>query len=396
MNRHRKKMNAKIKVLVVDDSLMMRKEVSEMLAGDDDIEVAGVAMDGDFALLKLVRMQVDVVVLDIQMPRMDGLSVLKVIQEKYHVPTIILSAFTRDGAYLTMQALRLGAVDFICKPAEGSLRENRALLQRALLDKVKLAHLTAAKSQPASAGERTPNRPQPTAAWNDAESRATVLRRPADLLPNVAIDISQTNNIGGSEADMQSLPGVIAIGASTGGTQAVEKIVQQLPAGLPVGIVVVQHMPKEFTTAFAETLGERSRLPVMEAKDGQSILAGSVYIAPGDCHLKLKRGDHQYLVCLDRQTPPINGLRPSVDILFHSAAQAGGRKVLAVILTGMGKDGATGIEAVKKAGGQTIAQNEETCVVFGMPKEAIKTGAVDYVLPLHEIPWWICKYAGVN
>ena len=397
-----------IKILVVDDSLLMRKVISEILGEIPGIEVVGVAMDGDFALMKLARLSVDVVILDINMPRMDGLSVLKVIAEQFHIPTIVLSAYTREGAYLTMQALSYGAADFICKPDEGSLTQNRIALRNNLLEKIKIAHqitLKQGKHRPTKTGRFVPNSlPRPDAELPANDGHLTTKRRIYSPPEQVAVTAGRTSQriemlypkpVEETKPEefvnlaLANLPKLIAIGASTGGTAAVEKILAALPSDFPAAVVVAQHMPKEFTPVFAETLNQHTKLQVTEAYDGQLLMPGAVYIAPGDCHMLVKRVNAQYQIALDRLGEPVNGLCPSVDILFHSVALAAGKKAFGIVLTGMGKDGAVGIESIKKAGGHTIAQDEESCVVFGMPKEAIKTGAIDMILPLANIHSWL-------
>lgn len=378
-------MVGQIKVLVVDDSLLMRKVVTDVLNQNTDIEVVGVAMDGDFALMKLGRLNPDVIVLDINMPRMDGLTALKIINEQFHIPTIILSAFTREGAFTTLQALKYGAIDFICKPDEGSVTANQAYLQKNLVDKIKIAY----QIHQLKASNRNTS--------YETRRLSVIINKEMPEFSSPSVDTSSPifSNLEAEKlSQLQVNPPanirkIVAIGASTGGTIAVEKIIRALPANFPGGIVVVQHMPKDFTAAFAETLNNNSALQVTEARDGQEIMSGQVYIAPGDAHMQIRRVNTQYLIQLDRITPPVNGLRPSVDMLFYSLAANAGKKAIGVILTGMGKDGAFGVRALKKTGAHTIAQDELSCVIFGMPKEAIKTGCVDQVLSLNDIPSWL-------
>lgn len=397
-------MKDQIKVLVVDDSLLIRKVVSELLSEEPDIEVVGVAMDGDFAIMKLARILPDVIVLDINMPRMDGLTTLKIISEEYHIPTVILSAFTREGAYTTLQALKYGAIDFICKPSESSMAQNKAYLRRSLVDKIKMAHQIHRKQRPMAFdtirknGDMRANETRRISLGNRENSTP-----PAENLyvPNAEVSallkVHEENfRLLNGPAVPENLPKIVAIGASTGGTIALEKVLKGLPRDFPLGIVVVQHMPKEFTAVFAETLNQNVSLAVMEAVDGKVVMPGEVHIAPGDAHLEIRRRNTQYVTQLDRTSAPVHGMRPSVDVLFCSLAAAGGKKVVGVVLTGMGKDGAEGVKSLKSAGAHIIAQDEESCVVFGMPKEAIKTGSVDHVLSLQDISSWLMYQANKN
>ena len=385
-------MSTPIRVLIVDDSLMMRNHVSKILNEHPNIQVVGVAMDGDFALMKIERLHPDVIILDINMPRMDGLTALKVIHEKYKIPTIMLSAFTKEGAFTTLQALKYGAFDFVCKPEETNSIENRAYLKRKLTEKIKLAFLVKTKQSTGNLDLGDTRRLEEKKLFQTKrlpkreEEEKGVTEHSLTFLELEEKELKE-NYI--PETIPEGLANLVVIGASTGGTLAVEKIIKALPADFPVGIVIAQHMPKNFTAAFAETLNQNTSLRVIEARDRQQILPGEVYITPGDVHIRVKRANTQYIITLDRVTPPVNGLRPCVDILFYSAAIASRQKAIGVILTGMGKDGALGLRAIKEAKGRTVAQDEKTCVVFGMPKEAIKKKAVDDVLPLQDIAQWL-------
>jgi two-component system chemotaxis response regulator CheB len=382
-----------IRVLVVDDSLIIRKLVTEALSHDPEIQVVGVAMDGDFALMKMHNLGVDVVVLDINMPRLDGFEVLKVLNDQYHIPTIIFSSFTREGAFITLQALKYGATDFICKPNEGSVTDNKNYVEKVLVEKIKAVHHAYNKKT----NDRL--RTQRRSTFHEEKSATQKIDRDklvaegglstkqaaATSVPvNAESEHSRQELCESGTGYPLSLPPIVVIGASTGGVMALDKILKGLPADFPAGIVVVQHMPKEFTGAFAETMDQNLALRVVEASGGQVVMPGYIYIAPGDLHLRIRRVASQFYIALDSDEF-VNGHRPSVDVFFHSVALAAGPKAIAVILTGMGKDGAAGIEAIKRTGGWTMAQDEQSCVVFGMPREAIKTGAIDQVVPLLDI-----------
>ena len=337
-------MKERVRVLVVDDSALMRKLIPMILERDPDIEVVGTAMDGAFALRKIAELQPDIVTLDLEMSRMDGLETLRMIMRGAPLPVIVFSTHSKEGAYSTFKALALGAIDFVAKPrnaAAGNLEP--VALQ--LAEKIKVAKRAGGqKSIPKPVLEAPPS----------SKKRS----RPA-IPPNR----------------------VIAIGISTGGPNALQYLLTQFPADFPATFVVVQHMPEGFTDMFARRLDECCALDVHEAKSGDLLIAGRVLICPGNRHMMVRRMPRGEMVVLS-DTPPINGHRPSADVLFHSVAQEFGLTSVGIIMTGMGEDGAEGIGAIKAAGGMTIAQSEETCVVGGMPRAAMMKGFVQKVLPL--------------
>jgi len=328
----------RIKVLVVDDSAVARQLLSNHLARDPAIEVIGTAPDPYLAWQKIRTLSPDVMTLDVEMPRMDGLTFLEKLMRRHPMPVVMVSSLTEAGCATTLRALELGAIDFVMKPAVG-LRETFPDLAAELTEKVKIA---------AGAAVR---KPAPT----------PVVR----LLASAVLCTTQR---------------LIAIGASTGGTEAIREFLGVLPADAPA-VLIVQHMPEKFTRAFANRLDGLSAVRVREAEDGDRALAGHVLIAPGNRHMRLVREGTTYLVRLGDE-PPVNRHRPSVDVLFHSCADVAGANAVGVIMTGMGDDGARGLLAMRRAGAATLAQDEASSVVFGMPKCAVEIGAADRVLPL--------------
>ena len=333
----------KIKVLIVDDSAIVRKILGEELAKYQDIEVVGVAPDPFVARNKIVNLKPDVLTLDIEMPRMDGLTFLRKLMMYYPLPTIIVSSLTPKGGKLTLEALDIGAVDVIAKPGEaytvGDMSTN-------LVEKIRVASRV-----------RLSRKVQPD---NAARGEAEPIRA-----------LAQTSHK------------VIAIGASTGGTEALKQVLTRMPPNSP-GIIIVQHMPANFTTAFAERLNNLCQIRVKEAADNDSVTTGTALVAPGNYHMILRRSGARYFVEI-KTGPMVHHQRPAVDVLFKSTAKYAGANSIGVILTGMGSDGAEGLLEMKKMGAATIAQDEKSCVVFGMPKEAIKLNAVDYVMPIDQI-----------
>jgi two-component system, chemotaxis family, protein-glutamate methylesterase/glutaminase len=323
-----------VRVLVVDDSALMRKLIPQILQTDSSIEVVGTAMDGNFGLRKIEELKPQVVTLDLEMPGMGGIDMLKEIMRRHRLPVIVVSSHSTQGASVTLQALSLGAFDFVAKPVDVSARMPEIAAQ--LIGKIKAA----------------------------AQSRGVQIRQMAEASQSglkVPLDAKR------------SPAKVIAIGVSTGGPQALQYVFSQLPADFPGTIIVVQHMPEGFTEMFARRLDEICAIRVKEAQSGDVLLAGRVLICPGSRHIKVKRlplGD----VAVLSDEPRVNGHRPSADVLFKSLAEEFGSKGVAVLMTGMGDDGAQGLGMVKAAGGLTIAQNEESCVVYGMPKAAIDRG----------------------
>ncbi len=337
-------MSQPIRVLVVDDSALMRKLIPRILSADPGIEVIGTAMDGAFGLKKIEELKPDVVTLDLEMPRMDGLEALRMITKRFQVPVIVCSTHSRQGAYATFKALALGAIDFVAKPqdAAGGHLETIAV---ELIDKIKVA---------ARVGGRC--------------TAARTLPDPAPIQKSHPRAAFPPNRI-------------VAIGISTGGPNALQYVLSQIPGDFPACILIVQHMPEGFTEMFARRLDECCSIEVQEARSGDLLLAGRALICPGNRHImarRMPRGDMAVL----SDGPAVNGHRPSVDVLFHSVAQEFGPSVLGVIMTGMGEDGADGLGAIKAAGGYTVAQSEESCVVSGMPHSAITKGNVNKVVSL--------------
>lgn len=370
-----------IKVLIVDDSAVVRQVLSAALATDPAIEVMGAASDPVFAMERMRVQWPDVIVLDVEMPRMDGITFLRKIMAERPTPVVICSTLTEKGAATTMQALEAGAFSIITKPKLGLKR----FLEDAsddLLSAVKAAsHANARRLVPASAQTAT----TPTATLAAATLKLAAFAPPPKKLSADAILSA------GAHAMAETTERVVAIGTSTGGTQALEAVLTALPKVCP-GIVIVQHMPEKFTGAFATRLNNLSQIEVREAKSGDRVLPGLALVAPGGRHMLLKRNGAQYHVeILDG--PPVSRHRPSVDVLFRSVANCAGKNALGIIMTGMGDDGASGLLEMRNEGALTIGQDEQTCVVYGMPKEAVKRGAVIKTLPLGEIAGAI---AGLN
>jgi len=334
--------SAKIKVLCVDDSALIRDLLSEIIGSQPDMEVVAVASDPIIARDLIKRHNPDVLTLDVEMPRMDGLDFLERLMRLRPMPVLMVSSLTQAGSEVTLRALELGALDFVAKPSIG-IRRGMQEYSDEIADKIRAA----AKSRPRQALQR-----------KDAA--------PARL-----------------KAPIITSEKLLIIGASTGGTEAIRRVLEPLPASSP-GILITQHMPGGFTRSFAERLDRLSQISVKEAEDGERIIPGHAYIAPGDKHLKIDRSGANYVTRLD-EGPPVNRHRPSVDVLFHSAAQHVGRNAIGAILTGMGKDGAAGLLEMRQAGAPTIAQDEASCVVFGMPREAIAMGGATEIVSLEEI-----------
>jgi len=347
-----------IKVLIVDDSAIVRKIFSQELSKHADICVIGAAPDPYVARDKIVSLKPDVITLDIEMPRMDGLSFLRKLMKYHPIPTIIVSSLTPANSEMALEAMEFGAVEVLAKPG-GSYSVGD--MSEQLAEKIRAA-ASARMSSPKQAGDESQNRPSGSQrrheTHNDGFSPSLALKR--------------------------STHKVIAMGASTGGTEALKSVLMQMPINSP-GIVIVQHMPPRFTTTFANRLNELCQIEVREAKDGDSVLPGTALIAPGNFHMALKRVGGTYYVEV-KTGPLVFHQRPSVDVLFHSVASFAGPNALGVIMTGMGRDGAAGLLEMKKAGAYTVAQDEASCVVFGMPKEAIRMGGVDKTVPLADIP----------
>jgi len=349
----------KIRVLIVDDSAVVRQTLSDVLSSDPDIEIMGTAGDPFVAAERISEEVPDVITLDIEMPRMDGLTFLQKIMAQHPIPVVICSSLAEEGAQSTLRALEYGAVDIIAKPRMGS--------KRFLED----ARTTICQVVKAAASARV---------------RAIRPRHVAE--PKLTADAILSS---GTHAMAETTEKIVAIGASTGGTEALKTVLETLPADCP-GIVIVQHMPELFTRAFADRLDTLCSITVKEAASNDTVIRGRALIAPGNHHLLLKRSGARYYVEI-KDGPLVCRHRPSVDVLFRSAARYAGQNAVGVILTGMGDDGARGMLEMKEAGAITIAQDEATCVVFGMPNEAIKRDAVDKVLPLESVAGAIVVHA---
>jgi two-component system chemotaxis response regulator CheB len=338
---------AKTRVLIVDDSALIRSVLSEIIAKQVDLEVVGAAPDPLVAREMIRALNPDVLTLDIEMPRMDGLDFLEKLMRLRPMPVVMVSTLTERGAEVTIRALELGAIDFVSKPKLG-IASGMQQLSDEICDKIRIAakarlhrHLT----------------PRPASASADKTAPAHYSR--------------------------VSTEKVLAIGASTGGTEAIREVLTRLPADFP-GVLITQHMPPGFTRSFAARMDSLSRISVSEAKDGERVLPGHAYIAPGDRHLRLAKSGSNYVIAID-DGEPVNRHRPSVEVLFQSVAEVAGANAMGVMLTGMGKDGAHAMRVMRDAGSFNVAQDEASCVVFGMPREAIALGAVQEVLPVTQI-----------
>lgn len=343
-----------LKVLVVDDSALIRSLLTELINSQPDMTVVGVAPDPYIARERIKALDPDVLTLDVEMPRMDGLAFLEKLMRLHPMPVVMVSSLTEKSSEITLRALELGAFDYVTKP---KIDISRGLHEscREIVDKIRGAASAKVKN---------------------------LGRRPAQLV------VEKKNNadvvLPALNAHIMTTEKLVIIGASTGGTEALKELLTAMPADSP-GILITQHMPAAFTSAFANRLDRLCRISVKEARDGDRILPGHAYIAPGDRHLLLARSGANYTTQI-ADGPPVSRHRPSVDVLFRSAANCAGKNCIGVILTGMGDDGANGMLEMKQAGAHTIAQDEASCVVFGMPKEAIARGGVDEVAPLGEIP----------
>ncbi|MGH9670198.1 MAG: protein-glutamate methylesterase/protein-glutamine glutaminase [Terriglobales bacterium] len=339
-------MSEPVRVLVVDDSALMRKLIPQILERDGSIQVVGTAMDGAFGLKKIEDLRPQVVTLDLEMPRMDGIETLREITKKFRIPVIVVSAHTTEGASATFKALAMGAFDFVAKPKDAASAHMEQIATE-LIAKIKVA-----------AGTEGP-RLQP---------EIRLVPRPVAKPPLQKARPTK----------------VVAIGISTGGPNALQYLLSQLPGDFPGSLVVVQHMPEGFTEMFARRLDESCALQVKEAQSGDMLLAGRALICPGNRHVRVRRMPLGDMVVLSDE-PQVNGHRPSVDVLFRSLAQEFGINGVAVIMTGMGEDGADALGTVKAAGGLTLAQDEASCVVYGMPKAAIEKGYASRVVPLEAL-----------
>jgi two-component system, chemotaxis family, protein-glutamate methylesterase/glutaminase len=334
----------RIKVLIVDDSAVVRQSLSAGLSKEADIEVVGTAVDPFVARDKIIALEPDVITLDLEMPRMDGLTFLARLMKYHPIPVVVVSSLTPAGSQNALRAIDLGAIDVVCKPNSA---HSASEVMEVLADKIRGA----------------------------AAAKVQLAARPPQVRPPAPA--------GGTRV-METTHKILAIGASTGGTVALHEVLSALPADIP-GTVIVQHMPEHFTSAFAKRLNDCCPMEVREARDGDAVVPGLALLAPGNYHMVLNRSGARYLVNL-KQGPPVHHQRPSVDVLFHSVARQAGGNAVGVILTGMGADGAAGMLAMRQAGAHTIAQDEKSCVVFGMPKEAIRLQAAEQIASLTNIP----------
>ncbi len=347
----------RIRVLIVDDSALVRRILSELLSADRTIEVVGTASDAYMAREKIKQLDPDVLTLDVEMPKMDGVTFLRNLMRLRPMPVVMVSSLTEHGAEVTLDALAVGAVDYLPKP-KVDLAATLGDYADELRAKIKMASQARVRPYTGSA----------TAV------PSIVPRYSADAVLAKAAPPRQ----------FRTTDRIIAIGASTGGTEAIKDVLIQLPSDTP-GILITQHIPKAFSTPFAKRMNACCQMTVYEAENGHQILPGHVYIAPGDRHLLLVRDGARYVCKLD-DGPPVNRHKPSVDVLFRSVAQQAGFNAIGILLTGMGKDGAEGLKEIRDAGGPTIAQDEATSVVWGMPREAVAMGAASQVLALQDIP----------
>lgn len=347
---------SKIKVLIIDDSALIRQILTEILSSDPGIEVVGAAADPLIARDKIKQLNPDVLTLDVEMPKMDGITFLSNLMRLRPMPVVMISSLTEQGADITFQALELGAIDFVSKP-KIDVRHGMEEYAEIIVEKVKTA------------------------------SKAKVIAR--SIVPPVEADVPERHTADAvikksfDRKHFSSTEKIIAIGASTGGTEAIKEVLMGLPADMP-GIVITQHIPEAFSGPFAKRMNGCCAMEVCEASDGQQILPGHVYIAPGSHHLIVERSGARY-ICKLSDGPAVNRHRPSVDVLFRSVAQNAGSNAVSVILTGMGNDGAAGMKEMQEAGAPTVAQDENTSVVWGMPGEAVKLGAADEVMALGKI-----------
>ncbi len=344
----------KIKALIIDDSALMRQVLTTVLCQDPGIDVVGTAANPLIAREKIKTLKPDVLTLDVEMPGMDGITFLEKLMRLHPLPVVMVSSHTEKGATATLRALDLGAVDFVAKP-QGGVREG---MSSDLMEEIR------AKVRAAAGAHVRPSLTPPS------------VKTESPLAHIVSADCRE---------------GVIVIGASAGGTQAISEIMAKLPRSTP-GIAIVQHMPPKFTASFAERLNHQSNLEVREAKSGDRLKPGVALVAPGGLHMAIMRAGGGYAVRI-YEAEPVNRHRPAVDVLFDSAARMAGADALGIILTGMGNDGAHGLHAMRKAGARTIAQDEKSCVVFGMPEQAIRLGAVSHVVALERIAGHIMTWA---
>lgn len=354
----------KIRVLIIDDSAFMRRIISDMLKSDANIEVADTARNGKEGLEKAIALKPDIITLDVEMPVMNGLETLAELMKLNPVPKVImLSSLTYEGGEATIKALELGALDFVAKPTASILNFDAEHIKDELNKKINsIGRSSGGYFPPIQTNARLPQQKKSPVLSSDAKG---------------------------------SLKYIVAIGTSTGGPRALQEVLTKLPADIPAAVLVVQHMPPGFTKSLSARLDSLSNISVKEAEDGDVLKPGWAYVAPGDYHMIVSRfRNDEYRISINKESP-VTGHRPSVNVMMKSVAECGHKNVIAVMMTGMGNDGSEGILQIKKAGGKTIAQDESTCVVYGMPKSAVNVGAIDTIAPLHNITTEILKNMGV-
>ncbi len=353
-------MKKSIKVLVCDDSALVRQTLTEIINSDPQLEVMGTAADPYFAAQKIRSEIPDVITLDVEMPRMDGLTFLKSLMAQYPVPVVIISSLTQNGSHLALRALELGAIEIVAKSEIRNTKEHLEESKIRITDAIKAASMV----------------PVRKTAMNKPSVEYAAGVKPDPTNPNSPI--------------YKTTDKVIAIGASTGGTEALRFFLRSIPANCP-GILITQHMPAGFTKSFADQVNTICEVTVKEATDGERVMRGHAYIAPGGRHMELYRSGAKYFIKV-RDGELVNRHKPSVDVLFNSVAKHAGQNAVGIIMTGMGRDGADGLLNMQTAGAKTIAQDEKSSVVFGMPKEAIRLGAADQVMALQEMPKRVVAY----
>jgi two-component system chemotaxis response regulator CheB len=354
-------MKKTIKVLICDDSALVRQTLTDIINADPQLEVMSTAADPYFAAQKIKNEIPDVITLDVEMPRMDGLTFLKTLMAQYPIPVVIISSFTERGSHQALRALELGAIEIVGKSEIRNTADHIEESRIRITDAIKAAYMAPVK-------------------------RVALNKPTQDYAPVVKTNGVQYSSL----SQVNSSNKIIAIGASTGGTEALRFILRNLPTGKPP-IVITQHMPAGFTQSFADNLNRISEITVKEAEDGEPLLQSHAYIAPGGKHMEVVRTGLSYYIKV-YDGPLVNRHKPSVDVLFNSVARYAGKNSIGILLTGMGKDGAEGLLHLKESGAHTIAQDEKSCVVFGMPKEAIRLNAAHQVLGLQEMPKYVLGY----
>lgn len=373
-----------IRVLIADDSAFMRKVLSDLFKGQNDFQVVGTAVNGQDVIEKVKKFQPDVLTLDVVMPVMDGLAALAVIMEQCPLPVIMISSATQKGTNETIRALALGAVDFVSKT--GGAISKIDTIKDEILAKCRMAAKAHARKNPVTANQPLVYTPKPSNL--EPVTRRIEIKRRTGLVIGQKPVINRMPALDQTQHVKRIIPGtgkkLVVIGTSTGGPQALQEVITRLPRNLPCGAVVVQHMPAGFTRSLAERLDSISEISVKEAENDEIIRPGKVYIAPGDYHLRIAPATGGERKIVLSQEPRVGNLRPTVNYMFESAAQFG-RDLVSVIMTGMGSDGCEGMKKIKATGGYSIAQDENSCVVYGMPKAVVDAGLADEIRPLNKI-----------